>query len=118
MKNIIFITSSLGFGGAAKMLSFVAESLCDRGHNVSILNLRETAITVNFKRSISDKITVIDACGLGRKDQIIKAYQASKQMKADIIIGFKNLKSFMLMLLGFKVLLKYEFTAGHTPHSA
>ena len=101
MKNIMFIASSLGFGGAAKMLSFVAESLCDRGYNVSILNLRGTATTVNFERSVSDKITVIDASGLGRKDQVIKAYQASKQMRADVIIGFTEIPNVIARMVGF-----------------
>ena len=39
MARIIFITNSIGFGGAEKMLTFVANSLSERGHTCAIVNV-------------------------------------------------------------------------------
>ena len=74
MANILFITPSLGFGGAAKMLSFVAESLTARGYNVKIANLENTTAAIKYKRNVSDKIEVISLSGLGTKDQLLIAH--------------------------------------------
>ena len=58
MANILFITNSISFGGAAKMLCFVAESLADRGHSVVIANLKTTTNKTDYERELSNNILV------------------------------------------------------------
>ncbi|MBE6583906.1 MAG: glycosyltransferase family 4 protein [Ruminococcaceae bacterium] len=101
MKNVLFITPSLGFAGAAKMLSFVAEQLSGRGHEVCIVNLKATVDTVTYDRRISDRISVIDVSQLGRKEQILKIRRVAKEMSADIIIGFTEIPNAIARIVGF-----------------
>ena len=101
MSNILFITASLGFGGAAKMLSFVAESLCQRGHKVSIANLKNTVGGAGYERFVREDITVYDVSGLGRKDQILRVRKIAKESSADVIIGFTELPNAIASIVGF-----------------
>jgi hypothetical protein len=64
MKKVLFITSGLGFGGAEKMLIFVADSLCSRGYRVSIVNFNSVPAYVNqYKRIINENIKVYELMG-------------------------------------------------------
>ena len=55
MKKIVFITNSLGFGGAEKMLTFVANSLCERGYDCCIINLNAIDDYINEKQQKVDR---------------------------------------------------------------
>ncbi|MBR2339943.1 MAG: glycosyltransferase [Clostridia bacterium] len=102
--RILFITAGLGYGGAEKMLIFVAESLAERGHTVSIANIN-TACVGNV-RPVSDKIKVYDAGasdgmrGLRRFKQLSKLKKIAKEMRADIIVGFALYPNAMARLVG------------------
>ena len=100
MANILFITQSLGFGGAAKMLVFVAESLSSRGHRVCIAKLKGTTGYDEYERTVSEKISVADVSALGRKGQIMEIRKIAKQFSADIIIGFTAMPNFMAKIVG------------------
>ena len=58
MKNILFISNCLSFGGAEKMLCFVAESLARKGHRVFIVNLRAINNSSDYERTLTG-VTVI-----------------------------------------------------------
>lgn len=94
MKRILFITNSLGFGGAEKMLTFVAGELADRGYCCSIVNLNDTPDYVNsHQQSINKKIAVHTlkktSSGLKKRVQTIQAIRKlAKEFGADILIGF------------------------------
>lgn len=103
MKNVLFVTASLGFAGAAKMLVFVAESLTARGYNVKIANLENTTTAIEYKRNVSDKIEVINLSGLGTKDQLLKTRKVAKKMNADIIVGFTEIPNVMARIVGFSL---------------
>ena len=61
MLRIIFITNSIGFGGAEKMLTFVANSLSERGHICAIVNLGAVPEYVNvYKQNIDEHIDVFN----------------------------------------------------------
>ena len=99
MANILFITSSLGFGGAAKMLIFVAESLYSRGHRVCIVNLKGTTGFTDCERTVLEEISVVDVSALGRKDQIKMIRNTAKQFSADIIIGFTEIPNVLAKIV-------------------
>lgn len=100
MANILFVTQSLGFGGAAKMLIFVVESLHSRGHNVSIVNLKGTTGFTEYERTVSEEISVTDVSALGRMDQIKTIRNTAKQFSADIIIGFTEIPNVIAKIVG------------------
>ena len=104
MKNLLFITSSISFGGAAKMLCFVAESLAKRGHNVSIVNLKETKNVTDYERTLTG-VTVItlekDSRGKNKHIyRIEKIKEIAKAKKADVIIGFTAFPNFYATIVG------------------
>lgn len=101
MANVLFITNSLGFGGAAKMLIFVAESLHSRGHNVGIVNLKGTTGFTEYERTVDEDIAIFDVSSLGRKDQIFKIRKIAKAFSADILVGFTELPNIIARLVGF-----------------
>lgn len=102
-KEIIFITASLGFGGAEKMLVFVANQLSYRGHEISIINLNSVPSYVNgFNRNVSDKIIVhtLDKSISGHKNKIKKIVKIVKDTKADVLIGFTEYPSLYAKIVG------------------
>ena len=103
MKSVLFITPSLGFAGAAKMLSFVAEELNKRGHDVCIANLKETTKGKPDERVVSQNILVKDISNLGRKDQLCAIRKLAKERKTDIIIGFTEIPNLMARLVGLSL---------------
>ena len=103
MANILFIAPSLSFGGVAKMLAFVAESLNKRGHNISIVNLKGTANVTDYERNVSKDISVFDVSGIGRKNQILKIRSIAKELSADVIVGFTEIPNGIARIVGFSL---------------
>lgn len=105
MKNIVFITASISFGGASKMLCFVAESLASRGHNVSIVNLKSTQNASDYERIVSDNVTVctIPSTGTGafkRFSHVKFIKNFAKSQNADVIIGFTTFPNLYAKIVG------------------
>ena len=88
--NIVFITPSIGYGGASKMLTYVANQLCSRGHSISIINLNITARGVAQK--VNDNIKIYDVegkkNGLKKLQCVNEIVKIAKQEKADLLVGF------------------------------
>lgn len=88
--NIVFVTQSIGFGGAAKMLTFVANELSNRGHRVSIINLSITATGVS--QPVNEEITIYDVDsnrhGLKKLKCVNDIVEIAKKVNADVLIGF------------------------------
>lgn len=102
-KRIVFITTSLGFGGAEKMLTFVANQLSQRGHEVSIININSVPGYVNaFQRHISDKIVVhtFDESILKHNNKIKKIIEIAKNFRADVLIGFTEYPNLYAKIAG------------------
>lgn len=102
--KILFITNSLGFGGAEKMLTFVANSLAQRGHNVGIANLNAVPSYVNtHRRAVDDAISVYT---LEREGQVSNKanfkfiLKIAKAQKPDIIIGFTEYPNLYAKMAG------------------
>ena len=105
--KVLFITCSLGYGGAAKMLNFVAESLAERGHTVHIANIQTTYKPGEYQRLVSDKIKVHDAGatstkrGWRRFGQLKKIISVCCENSIDIIIGFTFFPNLMGRIAGW-----------------
>lgn len=101
MKNILFITSSISFGGAAKMLCFVAESLAIRGFNITIANLRITQNVTDFERSLKNGVTVVSVPkSFGNIHVISYIIGLGKKINADIVIGFTAFPNIYAVIVG------------------
>ena len=93
LKKIVFITISLGFGGAEKMLTYVANQLTLRGHSCSIININSADNYVNVKQQKLEKsIKIYSLKQTHSKNKnfhrILQIYKIVKDIKADIILGF------------------------------
>ena len=105
MARIVFITNSIGFGGAEKMLTFVANSLSDRGHICAIVNLGAVPEYVNtYKQSIDEHIDVFNVKDRiqqkNRKAEISVVAQYAKEFQADVLIGFTNFPNMYASIVG------------------
>ncbi len=106
MKNVLFITNSLGFGGAEKMLTFVAGELSARGHCCGIINLNGVSDYVNaHQQTIRDEISVYllkkASGGLKRNIQRIgEIKKIAKEFHADILIGFTEFPNLYAKIVG------------------
>ena len=106
--KIIFITNSLGFGGAEKMVTFIANSLLKRGHIISIINFNSIGQYINeFTQKIENDIDVFVYSNSKSKyklqDRINKikfTYRIVKEKKPDIIIGFTTFPNYVGKIVG------------------
>ena len=108
MKNIAFITGSLGFAGAEKMLAFVAGQLANRGYNCSIININCVPEYVNAQRQIVNenvKVYSIERtkCVKVRKFYIHKIYEIAKDLNPDVIIAFTGFPNFYAKIVSKKL---------------
>lgn len=89
MKSILFITNSLGFGGAEKMLTFVARQLATRGYKVSIINLNKVPNYLSLqKQEINEDVQVFDIKASKSTEYIKNIIRVAKQVQAEVLIGF------------------------------
>ncbi len=97
--NIVFITSSIGYGGASKMLCFVAESLAQRGHNVFVCNISSTCDTVEYRRTI-EGAEVFDIKEIDHVGRVKAIKSIVKRVKADVIISFTEMPNIYAKIVG------------------
>ena len=81
------------------MLIFVAESLSNRGHKISIANIKTTITSISNERSVSKNIPVYDVSKLSRAKQLSEIQRIAKNMSADIIIGFTEIPNAMARII-------------------
>ena len=103
--KILFITASLGMGGAEKQLCFVAESLATRGHEIHIVNLQSITGKIGYQRALSDKISIYTAPisgkrGLQRLEQIRFIKKTAKQVGAELLVGYTLYPNAMAQIVG------------------
>jgi len=105
MRNVLFISSSISFGGASKMLCFVADSLVERGHNVVVVNLKSTQNVTDFERKLNDKVQVYTVPpmprGKGKNSWRIRFIKnIAKEQKTDVIVGFTSFPNMYATIVG------------------
>lgn len=104
--RICFITSGLGFGGAEKMLVFVANQLSTRGHLCTIINLNKVPEYTNlYQRKIEQNIRVlcISETPQGKNRNIFCVSQIKDiliQNVVDVIIGFTEYPNLYAKIVG------------------
>lgn len=103
--KIAFITSCSCFGGAEKMLCWVATELQQFGHDTVIIDLKSNVNNVDFERSIDPRIKVIPAQakgfkGLKRLKQILDVKQILVSEQIDIVVGFTSYPNFLASICG------------------
>jgi len=106
--KIVFLTNSLGFAGAEKMLTFVANSLSDRGHECTIINLNSIGDYINEnKQAVNESIKVYtfdrQTGGARHKNRIGRITDICTETKADIVIGFTGWPNFYAKIVGDKL---------------
>ena len=103
--NISFVTDCIGYGGAEKMLLFIAKGLYNKGHKVAIINLNNQK---GYKLNHVD-YSGIDVYELNTnyKNTFVSNYEylaftikSAKQHKSEVIIGFKELANFCAATVG------------------
>lgn len=103
MMRAVFITNSLGFAGAEKMLTFVASSLSERGYHVSIANLNRVPDYVNAHKQTLDKAIAVyeqkESC-FSVKANLKFLLQTAKKIRPDIIIGFTSYPNMYAKIVG------------------
>lgn len=100
--NILFITASIGYGGAAKMLTFVANQLYQRGHHVSVVNLNITA--QGIEQPLHKDISIHNLDGTTGKLKKIFCIRSitkiARKEKTDVIVGFTMFPNLYACLVG------------------
>ena len=96
--NIVFITNSIGYGGAEKIMSFVADFLSQNGHSVVILNLNAVPVYVNeYTQSFNDNIKVISLEKCNRNKHCFRIQHiisVVKEYEADVMVAFTMFPNF------------------------
>ncbi len=105
MKRILFITNSLGFGGAEKMLAFVAGGLCRRGHSVAVVNLNNVPEYVNAHMQTLEEGIRLFSLKLPRGQNknvyyIREIRKIAKDFRADVLIGFTTFPNMYARIVG------------------
>ncbi len=106
MARIVFITNSIGFGGAEKMVTYVANQLAKRSHACAIVNLGDVPDYVNaHMQSIDQAVTVYHVTskqhGLRRRiEQIGKIKSFAKCFGAEVIVGFTSFPNLYASVVG------------------
>ena len=104
--KITFLTNSIGFAGAVKMMAFVANSMAERGHNVSVINFNSFGnylkeVTQVFNNSISIISYHTNLKGNKRRLGVINfALEHIKVIKPDVIICFTTFPNYVGKIIG------------------
>lgn len=104
MGNILFITNSLGLGGAEKMIVFIAEQLSKRGYKCAILNLCGVpSCGHSHKQLINESVEVFEldpAKGYKNGEKVKKVTSFARDFKADILIAFTAFPNMFAKIAG------------------
>lgn len=98
--RLMFITASISYGGASKMLCFVAESLSKRGHEVCVANLNNTVNVTDYERTLAKDIILKRVCANNRVEEFLGLVRITKEYKPDAIIAFLGFPNFYASIIG------------------
>ena len=98
--QIAFLTNSIGFGGAEKVLAFVANGLARRGYSVIIINYDSFSNFINKKRQLfDDRIRVYTYDGkpfiIHRWREILFTIKVLIKTRVDITVGFTTFPNYV-----------------------
>lgn len=99
-RTILFVINKLGYGGAQKILSFIANELDKRGHTVYIYTFEDSFLHY----SLGESVTHIPENDISRKRairrfvQIKQIYRVMKEVEPDIVISFLDFPNLLCIL--------------------
>lgn len=101
--KVLFVAENLGYGGAQKMLTFVANNLDRTKYNVAILNQNSNA---EVARPLNDDVEYYahpqyTSRGFRRFQELCKILKVCKKTKPDIIVSFLNMPNFLSTFAGW-----------------
>lgn len=116
--KILFVASSLSYGGAEKMLAFVANGLCKKEYTVSIANLLEEQEEV---QSLASSITVEhirtrDVRYIEKLEKIKKLREYIKSETPDIVVAFKSTPAWLACLAAKHLHIPVVFSERGDPY--
>ncbi len=102
--RVLLLTNSVGFGGVEKNVAFIANSLVDKGHYVSIVNYNSVDSSIaRAKQSFYETINIHTYVGgsshLQRLRKVLFTLKISKKFRPDVIVGFTAFPSFAAKLV-------------------
>lgn len=102
MRKIVFLASSLSYGGAEKMLCFVANGFFEAGNHVTVINLLEHPDNAGILNSSIPIVEINDIKirYISRIHQLERVYRVIKRIRPDVIISFKFLPNYIASLIG------------------
>ncbi len=104
MVKVLFVTNSLGFGGAEKMLTFVAGQLVNRGNKCAIINLNNVPSYVNKQKQVVDNAIKVYEINIAKKHKNLCAVKEikkfAKSFGAEVIIGFTTYPNMYAKIVG------------------
>ena len=101
--RITFVNDSIGYGGAAKVMTVIAKGLANKGHSVSIINLNLNNAGIYQDTAGLEIITANLKFGKGLLVNLkysLFTIKAVKTLHSDILIGFKTFPNFCAVLAG------------------
>ena len=104
-RELLFVIHSNSYGGAEKVLFWLAHCFVKDNYEVSVINLNESHNCSDFERNVSNKIKMINVnsnCS-GKIRHFSEIYQVAKwvkQYKPDAIISFTRLPNAVVGLCG------------------
>lgn len=96
--NILFLTNSIGYGGAEKMMNFVCRTLAEAGHRVTVLNLGTVSADIaEHKQIFAEKVTVVNLPQKNGNRHIAAIrciVDIIRERKIEAIVGFTMFPNF------------------------
>ena len=84
--RILFVASSMGYGGAERVISLISNELCARGHEVGIYL---TSANSKCVYELDERITVYSESSIANLRGVIKAIRRyTKQFDPDVVVPF------------------------------
>lgn len=120
IMKILFVNTNIGYGGASKMMVWVANALADRNFNITFLTYRDDTIL----QPLSDKVKhihlplePITGKGKGIIGSIMSIRRLIKKEKFDIAIGFLSPSQLRLSIACIGLKTKLLFSQRGDPFS-
>lgn len=116
-KKITFVGFFLGYGGAEKSMIMVANGLINRGHDVTIVSLKENNIAYEINQKIK-YIFIPDHNGIKLKSLVNRFWDlktALMEIKPDIVISFWLQPAIFASLISKKMRFKTIYSERTDP---
>ena len=118
--KVLFINTNIGYGGASKMMAFVANTLSDKGHDVTFLTYRNDTvlqtllptIKIQHKNWETDNNNYL----LTIPKTVLKLHKYLKRNGFDVAVAFLSPSQLRLSLAGIGTKTKLLFSQRGDPY--